>query len=130
MISVQYDLVNYQKASFDVGGGDINFINQNELINTKLKSAGTLKIGGEYRLGRLSLRGGYFNQEVINNTSVDLSKGTSFGLGYDFGGSALNFALSNLVFERSESMYQNGLTDPIILIKDQFQFLVSFSLKL
>ena len=113
-----------------MGGGDINFINQNELINTKLKSAGTLKIGGEYRLGRLSLRGGYFNQEVINNTSVDLSKGTSFGLGYDFGGSALNFALSNLVFERSESMYQNGLTDPIILIKDQFQFLVSFSLKL
>ena len=130
LISVQYDLVNYQKASFDVGGGDINFINQNELINTKLKSAGTLKIGGEYRLGRLSLRGGYFNQEGINNTSVDLSKGTSFGLGYDFGGSALNFALSNLVFERSESMYQNGLTDPIILIKDQFQFLVSFSLKL
>jgi hypothetical protein len=51
-------------------------------------------------------------------------------LGYDFGGSALNFALSNLVFGRSESMYQTGLTDPIELNKDQFQFLVSYSFKL
>lgn len=130
LISVQYDFVNYQNASFDVGNGDDNFINQNKIINSTLKSAGTLKIGGEYRLGRLSFRGGYFNQGSINKKSTDLSKGTSFGLGYDFGGSALNFALSNLVFGRSESMYQTGLTDPIELNKDQFQFLVSYSFKL
>ena len=130
LISVQYDLVNYQNASFDVGNGDDNFINQKIIINSTLKSAGTLKIGGEYRLGRLSFRGGYFNQESINKKSLDLSKGSSFGLGYDFGGRALNFAFSNLVFERSEPMYQTGLTDPIQLNKDQFQFLVSFSLKL
>ena len=130
LISVQYDLVNYQNASFDVGKGDDNFINQNKIINSTLKSAGALKIGGEYRLGRLSFRGGYFNQESINKKSLDLSKGSSFGLGYDFGGSALNFAFSNLVFECSEPMYQTGLADPIQLNKDQFQFLVSFSLKL
>ena len=130
LISVQYDFVNYQNASFDVGNGDDNFINQNKIINSTLKSAGTLKIGGEYRLGRLSVRGGYLNQGSINKKSTDLSKGTSFGLGYDFGGSALNFALSNLVFERSESIYQTGLTDPIELNKDQFQFLVSYSFKL
>ena len=130
LISVQYDFVNYQNASFDIGNGDDNFINQNKIINSTLKSAGTLKIGGEYRLGRLSFRGGYFNQGSINKKSTDLSKGTSFGLGYDFGVSALNFALSNLVFERSESMYQTGLTDPIELNKDQFQFMVSYSFKL
>ena len=130
LISVQYDFVNYQNASFDVGNGDDNFINQNKIINSTLKSAGTLKIGGEYRLGRLSFRGGYFNQGSINKKSTDLRKGTSFGLGYNFGGSALNFALSNLVLERSESIYQTGLTDPIELNKDQFQFLVSYSLKL
>lgn len=130
LISVQYDLVNYQNASFDVGNGDENFIKQNKIINDTLKSAGTLKIGGEYRLGRLSLRGGYFNQESINKKSADLSKGSSFGLGYDFGGSALNFGFSNLVFERSEPLYQDGLTDPVELNKDQFQFLVSYSLKL
>ena len=130
LISVQYDFVNYQNASFEIGNGDDNFINKNKIINSTLKSARTLKIGGEYRLGRLSFRGGYFNQGSINKKSTDLSKGTSFGLGYDFGGSALNFALSNLVFERSESMYQTGLTDLIELNKDQFQFLVSYSFKL
>ena len=130
LISVQYDLVDYQNASFDVGNGDVNFINQNKKINSTLKSAGTLKIGGEYRLGRLSFRGGYFNQESINKKSTDLSKGSSFGIGYNFGGSALNFGFSNLVYERSEPMYQTGLTDPIELNKDQFQFLVSYSLKL
>ena len=130
LISLQYDLVSYQKASFDIGNGDSNFINQNEIINTKLKSAGTLKIGSEYRLGRLSFRCGYFNQESINRKSTDYSKGTSFGLGYNFGGSALNFGFSNLVFNRSEPLYHNGLDDPIEINKDQFQFLVSYSLKL
>ena len=130
LISLQYDLVSYQKASFDIGNGDINFINQNEIINTKLKSAGTLKIGSEYRLGRLSFRCGYFNQESINRKSTDFSKGISFGLGYNFGGSALNFGFSNLVFNRSEPLYHNGLDDPIEINKDQFQFLVSYSLKL
>ena len=56
--------------------------------------------------------------------------GGGIGLGYDFGGSALNLTFSNLVFERSEPMYQTGLNNPIQLRKNQFQFLVSLSLKL
>ena len=130
LVSIQYDIVNYQKAAFDVEYGDVNFIEQNKIVETTLKSAGNLKIGGEYRLGRLSLRAGYFNQESINKKTNDLSNGSSFGLGYDFGGSTLNFTFSNLVFERSEPIYQSGLTDPIQLSKNQFQFLVSLSLKL
>ena len=130
LVSIQYDIVNYQKAAFDVEYGDQNFIEQNKIVETTLKSAGTLKIGGEYRLGRLSLRAGYFNQESINKKTNDLSNGSSFGLGYDFGGSALNLTFSNLVFERSEPMYQTGLNNPIQLSKNQFQFLVSLSLKL
>ena len=130
LISLQYDLVNYQNASFDIGIGDLNFINQNNKIKSVLKSAGTLRIGGEYRFGRLSARIGYFNQESINRFSPDTGKGISFGMGYNFGGSTLNFGTSNLVYERSESIYQNGLTDPIKLGKNQFQFLVSYSIKL
>ena len=130
LVCIQYDLVNYQKAAFDVEYGDQNFIEQNKIVETTLKSAGTLKIGGEYRLGRLSLRAGYFNQESISKKTNDLSNGSSFGLGYDFGGSALNLTFSNLFFERSEPMYQTGLNNRIKLSKNQFQFLVSFSLKL
>jgi hypothetical protein len=63
-------------------------------------------------------------------TSKDLSKGFSFGLGYDFGGSVLNLAISKIEIQRSESMYQDGLIDPIKINNDQIQFLVSYLLKL
>tara|TARA_B100001250_G_scaffold317522_1_gene279966 strand:- start:715 stop:1422 length:708 start_codon:yes stop_codon:yes gene_type:complete len=130
LISFQYDRVNYQNTSFDIGNGDTNFMNQNKKINKTLKPAGTVRIGGEYRIGHISLRAGYFNQESINKALLDLSKGTSFGLGYDFGRSVLNFALSNIEYQHSESIYQNGFTDTIQLNKDQVQFLVSYSFKL
>jgi long-subunit fatty acid transport protein len=130
LISFQYDQVNYQNASFDIGNGDDNFIYQNKRMEQNLKSAGTLRVGGEYRIDRLSLRAGYFNQKSINKTALDLSKGTTFGLGYDFGGSVLNFSLSNIEYQHSELIYQDGLNDSIQLNKDQIQFLVSYSFKL
>ena len=130
LISFQYDHASYQNSSFDVGNGDVNFINQNKKIASTLKSAGTLKLGGEYRVDKLSLRGGFVNQQSINMTSKDLSKGFSFGLGYDFGGSVLNLAISKIEIQRSESMYQDGLIDPIKINNDQIQFLVSYLLKL
>jgi hypothetical protein len=78
----------------------------------------------------LSLRAGIFNQKSINKTALDLNKGTTFGLGYDVGGSVLNFSLSNIEYQYSEFMYQDGLNDSIQLNKDQIQFLVSCSFKL
>ena len=130
LISFQYDHASYQNSSFDVGNGDVNFINQNKKIASMLKSAGTFKLGGEYRVDKLSLRGGFVNQQSINRTSKDLNKGFSFGLGYDFGGSVLNLAISKMEIQRSESMYQEGLTDPLKINNDQIQFLVSYLLKL
>ena len=130
LISLQYDHINYQNTSFDIKNGDANFINQNKRIKNSLKSAGTLKLGAEYRIDRLSLRGGYFKQQSFNKSTQDISKGMSSGLSYDFGGSVLSFALSKVESERSESMYQEGLTDLIQLNNNQLQFLVSYALKL
>jgi long-subunit fatty acid transport protein len=130
LISFQYDRVNYRNASFDIGNRDENFIYQNKRMEKNLKSAGTFRIGGEYRINRLSLRAGYFNQESINKTALDFGKGTSFGLGFDFGGSVVNISLSDIEYQHSEQMYQEGLNDSIKLNKDQIQFLVSYSFKL
>ena len=130
LISVQYDHVNIQNTSFDIGNGDDNFINQNEKIETTLQAAGTLKVGGEYRMNQLSLRGGYFKQNSFNKLSHDLSNGYSLGLGYDFGGSTLSMALVQQERQRSESLYQEGLTDQFSLKNEQLQFVVSYLLKL
>ena len=130
LISVQYDHVNFQNTSFDIGNGDDNFINQNKKIESTLQAAGTLKVGGEYRMNQLSLRGGYFKQNSFNKLSHDLSNGYSLGLGYDFGGSTLSMALVQQERQRSESLYQEGLTDQFSLKNEQLQFVVSYLLKL
>jgi hypothetical protein len=52
------------------------------------------------------------------------------GLGYDFGGSTLSMALVQQERQRSESLYQEGLTDQFSLKNEQLQFVVSYLLKL
>ena len=130
LISLQYDLTDFSNLKFNVADGDINFINQNNKIERSLKSAGILKLGGEYRISRLSFRGGYYNQQSINSIINDDSYGYSFGLGYDLGSSLLNIGILNQNIKKSESMYQEGLTDIIYLKNKQEQFFISLAVKL
>ena len=130
LITLQYDFTDFSKLKFNVGDGDINFINQNNKIERSLKSAGIFKLAGEYRLRRLSFRMGYYNQQSINNTVNDISSGYSFGLGYDLGGSVLNIGILNQNIKMSEIMYQEGLNDIIYLRNKQEQFFISLAFKL
>ena len=130
LITLQYDLTDFSKLKFNVGDGDINFINQNNKIERSLKSAGVLRLAGEYRLSRLSFRMGYYNQQSINDTVNDISSGYSFGLGYDLGGSVLNIGILNQNIKMSEIMYQEGLNDIIYLRNKQEQFFISLAFKL
>ena len=130
LISAQYDLSNYQNTSFNINQGDVNFINQNNEIASNLKSAGTLKLGGEYRISRFSIRAGYFNQKSIHKAFQDSYNGSSIGIGYDFGGSALNLALSRVESQKSEPLFDSGLTDLVGIKNNQSQFLISYSVKL
>lgn len=130
LISVQYDRMFFQNTLFDIRNGDINFMNQNKKIENTLQSASTLKVGGEYRMNQLSLRGGYFKQYSFNKLTDDLSNGYSLGLGYDFGVSILSIALVQQERLRSERLYQEGLTDQFLLKNEQLQFIVSYLLKL
>ena len=130
LITLQYDLTDFSNLKFNVGDGDINFINQNNKIERSLKSAGIFKLAGEYRLSRLSFRVGYYNQQSINNTLNDISYGYSFGLGYDLGGSMLNIGILNQNIKKSEIMYQEGLTDIIYLRNKEEQFFISLAIKL
>lgn len=130
LITLQYDYTDFTNLKFNVGDGDRNFINQNNTIERSLKSAGTLKLGGEYRISRLSLRAGYHNQQSINKKINDKNQGFSFGLGYDLGGSLLNLGILNQKIERAELMYQEGLNQTINLKNLQTQFCIGLTIKL
>lgn len=130
LISFQYDRANYQKTTYNIGNGNENFITQNKRFQDELQWAGTLRLGGEYRLNQLSLRLGYYQQQSLNKSRPDTNTGYSGGLGYDFGASKLDLALYKSTRNHQEPLYPLGLTDPIGLKNEQLQFLVSYILKL
>lgn len=130
LISFEYNLVNFQNIEFDTQQGNDDSINLNKEIKSTLKKAATYRIGGEYRIEELSLRGGYFSHQNLNKTTPDFSKGYSLGIGYDFGGSNLSATFLKQKSERTELIYQQGLKDPIDLNKEQVQIVVTYSLKL
>lgn len=60
LVSLDYEYVDYSKASLRRGGDGYQFVQENEEISSAYKSVGNLRLGGEYRLtDAFSLRAGY-----------------------------------------------------------------------
>ena len=93
LISADYTVNNYKKMNLSNG----DFTNENQFFNDQLKNAYTLNIGTEWRFKALSLRGGYHYQESpdTNAISSDNIKGYSYGAGYTFGNTKLDFSYQN-----------------------------------
>ena len=78
-----------------------------------MTSNGELRIGGEYKINRLSLRGGYrFEGSPYRNGSTigDLNS-YSGGLGYNFGSTKLDLAYSYLERKSNQGFFERGFTD-------------------
>lgn len=108
LISVDYAMKDYSKTKFKPGYGALN----NEL-NTLLDTAGELRIGAEYRINAVSLRGGYrYEQSPYKNavTIGDLT-GYSAGLGYNFGSTKLDLAYSYAKRNSQQGFFGQGFTD-------------------
>ena len=112
LISFDYSYRDYSNMKFKPTD-DPTFAYQNELMSQDLKGASTFRVGGEYRFGELSLRGGYRYEEspYRNETSIGDLNGYSLGAGYDFGGLRLDLAYDWADQERNPQLYQTGLTN-------------------
>lgn len=109
--------------------GDPEFMFQNDLISQNLKAASTYKIGGEYRISRLSLRGGYRIEESPYKDELTIGdlEGYSAGLGYNFGNIKLDLAYNNASRTDNPRLYQVGLTDTAEIERDFSSFILSLS---
>ena len=86
LLSFDYSIKDYGSTKFKPTS-DSYFASQNNLMSNTLKNASAYKIGGEYRIRQISLRGGYrFEESPYKDDSFygDLT-GFSLGLGYNFG---------------------------------------------
>ena len=101
LISADYTLNGYQKMKLT--NGDFN--SENQFFNTELRNSYTLNVGSEWRFKALSLRGGYHYEQSPDANAIesDNIKGYSFGAGYSFGNTKLDFSYQN----RSNSQLYN-----------------------
>jgi len=112
LISVDYAIKDYSNTKYKPTS-DPGFRGVNEDISNQLTTNGELRIGGEYKINRLSLRGGYrFEGSPYKNGSTigDLNS-YSGGLGYSFGATKLDLAYSYLERKSNQGFFATGFTD-------------------
>ncbi|OXA77747.1 Outer membrane protein transport protein (OMPP1/FadL/TodX) [Flavobacterium aquidurense] len=112
LISVDYAIKDYSNTKYKPTS-DPGFSGLNSDISNQLTTNGELRIGGEYKINRLSLRGGYrFEGSPYKNGSTigDLNS-YSGGLGYSFGATKLDLAYSYLERKSNQGFFATGFTD-------------------
>ncbi|WP_432411525.1 OmpP1/FadL family transporter [Rasiella sp. SM2506] len=111
LISLDYSYKDFSNIEYKPES-DAFFASQNTAINNQLTGASTIRVGGEYRINQLSLRGGYrYEKSPYKNSDIvgDLN-GFSLGLGYNFGNYTFDLSYARAEQDRSEQLYTVGLT--------------------
>jgi hypothetical protein len=87
---------------------DPSFNDENTFIASQLGVVDTFRVGGEYRIDNVSLRGGYRfeGSPYLDGVTIGDLESYSLGLGINFGGNRLDVA-----FNRSEQDVNKQLFD-------------------
>lgn len=96
LISVDYGIKDYSNNQFSPKN-DGGYKILNNFYRNEMKTASEVRVGAEYRIKQVSLRGGYrFEESPYKNTQYmsDLNS-FSAGIGYEFGNSRLDLAYSH-----------------------------------
>jgi len=112
LISVDYSIKDYGNTKFKPTG-DGGFRGLNNDISDQLTNNGELRVGAEYKIKRLSLRGGYRYEgsPYENKTTIGDLNSYSGGLGYNFGGTKLDLAYSYMERKTNQGFFATGFTD-------------------
>ncbi|MCI9844800.1 OmpP1/FadL family transporter [Flavobacterium pectinovorum] len=109
LISIDYSIKDYGNSRFKPTN-DSDFRPLNSQINNELTNNGELRIGGEYKIKRLSLRGGYRFEESPYKDEKTIGDLNSYsgGLGYNFGGTKLDLAYSFTERKSNQRFFEAG----------------------
>ena len=91
----------------------INFTNENKTFESDLEGSAELRLGTEWRVGAISLRGGYHyekNPYKYAYKSDDI-EGFSVGAGFKFRGGKIDFAYQKSNNTAAYSFYNNSTVD-------------------
>lgn len=111
LISVDYAIKDYGNTKFKPSNAGFGGVNSD--ISDQLTNNGELRVGAEYKINRLSLRGGYRYEgsPYKNKTTIGDLNSYSGGLGYSFGGTKLDLAYSYAERKTNQGFFATGFTD-------------------
>lgn len=105
---ISFDYSNQNLANTEFGPtNDPYFMDQNIYMQNTLTNVSTYRVGAEFRvIDLLSLRGGYRYEDSPYKDGVTVSdlNGYSFGIGFSFGNTKLDFT-----YDQANRSYQNNL---------------------
>lgn len=128
LISADYEMVDYSKAHFQPSE---KFTNQNQRIKDKYQSTSNLRIGGEYRVGQISLRGGYGIFGSPYKANINDGKGTltSLGIGYRTADYFVDCAYTSYKMAEDYYLYGTDFANSASIKTANNMFMVTFGLK-
>ncbi|NND15577.1 MAG: aromatic hydrocarbon degradation protein [Eudoraea sp.] len=109
---------------------DPSFSIVNDQIANNFGDINSFRIGAEYRIDEVSLRGGYRMEEspyADGNTVGDLT-GYSLGLGYSFGGSRLDLAFNQSERDINMPLYDVGISTQAFRNLENTQVALTYTL--
>ncbi|SFB75697.1 Outer membrane protein transport protein (OMPP1/FadL/TodX) [Flagellimonas taeanensis] len=130
LISFDYGYQDMSKAELGPTS-DPNFAAENDFISTELGAVNSFRLGGEYRIERVSLRAGYrFEESPYENTDFvgDLN-GFSAGIGYDFGGSRLDLAYSRSEQDVNTYLFDSGIDNAAMVNRINTNISLGYTMK-
>ena len=130
ILSVDYGKKNYGSSSVKLPyAEDTNALNSD--INKTLDDATYLRVGGEGRIGDLSLRAGYWQEQspYKNKAIMDDFSGFSLGMGIRFGSGSLDLAYTKSTQEYSQQLYFTGLTDSASINENAGQVVLTYNVR-
>lgn len=113
LLSFDYSYQDFSTAELGPTN-DANFAAVNTEVSTALGNVNTFRFGGEYRIERFSLRGGYVFQEspFAGGSNFGDLNSISGGIGFNFGGSRLDFALNRTEQDSAQQLFDTGIDTP------------------
>ena len=126
--SIRFGSYNYYNSYND----DTYFNAVNKTIKQSLNGVNSLRLGGEYRINQLSLRGGlrYEDSPYKKDNQIGDLTGFSLGLGYNLGNYNIDISYARAEQDRKQQLYSVGLTDSasITTVSSNIIFTLGFTL--
>ena len=129
LLSLDYGYQDFSSARLRPTN-DSFFAAENNFISERLGAVSTVRIGGEYRIKRVSLRAGYRYEQspyASGNIIGDLL-GVSGGLGYNFGGSRIDISVNRTDQDVLRYFFDTGINTPAVINQINTNFTLGYTL--